>query len=86
MTNFFSPLSFLAVFGSGSEILDPGWVKSGSGIRDKHPGSPTLLAGVARPTSCRLVAQRKMIRVVPRYLNFFLLILSKTILRYGYST
>jgi hypothetical protein len=37
---FFSPLSFIAVF--GSEIRDPGWVKSGSGIRNKHPGSATL--------------------------------------------
>jgi hypothetical protein len=34
-TNFFSPLSFVAVFGSG--IRDPR-----SGIRDKHPGSATL--------------------------------------------
>jgi hypothetical protein len=40
LTNFFSPLSFVTVFGSG--IRDPGWVKSGSGIRDKHPGSATL--------------------------------------------
>jgi hypothetical protein len=24
-------------------ILDPGWKKIGSGIRDKHPGSATLL-------------------------------------------
>ncbi len=42
-TNFFSPLSFVAVFGSG--IRDPGsgmGKKSGSGIRDKHPGSATL--------------------------------------------
>jgi hypothetical protein len=39
MTNFFSPLSFVAVFGSG--IRDPGWVKIG--IRDKHPGSATQL-------------------------------------------
>jgi hypothetical protein len=23
-------------------ILDPGWKKVGSGIRDKHPGSATL--------------------------------------------
>jgi hypothetical protein len=37
-TNFFSPLSFVAVFGSG--IRDG--QKSGSGIRDKHPGSATL--------------------------------------------
>jgi hypothetical protein len=31
--------------GSGMEtvwILDPGWKKVGSGIRDKHPGSATL--------------------------------------------
>jgi hypothetical protein len=45
-TNFFSPMSFIAVFGFG--IRDPGWVKIrirdlGSGIRDKHPGSATLL-------------------------------------------
>jgi hypothetical protein len=37
-SNFFSPLSFVAVF--GSEIRDPGWVKIR--IRDKHPGSATL--------------------------------------------
>jgi hypothetical protein len=49
---FFSPLSFLPVFGSGirdpgSDIRDqrsgirgPGWVKIR--IRDKHPGSATL--------------------------------------------
>ncbi len=41
-TNFFSPLSFVAVFGSG--IRDPG---SGMGkkvrIRDKHSGSATLI-------------------------------------------
>jgi hypothetical protein len=39
-TNFFSPLSFVAVFGSG--IRDPGWVNIR--IRDKHPGSATLEA------------------------------------------
>jgi hypothetical protein len=44
-TNFFSPLSFVAVFGSG--IPDPGSRMGknqdlGSGIRDKHPGSATL--------------------------------------------
>jgi hypothetical protein len=44
-TNFFSLLSFAAVFGSGirdpgSEIRDPGWVKIR--IRDKNPGSATL--------------------------------------------
>jgi hypothetical protein len=37
-TNFFSPLSFVAVF--GSVIRDPGWLKIR--IRDKHPGSATL--------------------------------------------
>ncbi len=36
-TNFFSPLSFAAVFGSG--IRDPGWVKIR--IRDKHSRSAT---------------------------------------------
>jgi hypothetical protein len=35
-TNFFSPLSFVAVFGSGMRDL-------GSRIRDKHPGSATLI-------------------------------------------
>jgi hypothetical protein len=34
-TNFVSPLSFVAVFGSG--IRDPGWVKSGSGINIPDP-------------------------------------------------
>jgi hypothetical protein len=38
-TNLFSPLSFSAVFGSG--IRDPKWIKIR--IRDKHPGSATLL-------------------------------------------
>jgi hypothetical protein len=45
-TNFFSPFSFVAVFGPG--IRDPGSGMGknqdpGSGIRDKHPGSATLL-------------------------------------------
>jgi hypothetical protein len=49
---FFSPLSFVAVFGSGirdlgSEIRDPGWVKIR--IWDKHPGSATLLGTAALP-------------------------------------
>jgi hypothetical protein len=38
-TNIFSPLSFVAAFGSG--IRDPGWVKIRIG--DKHPGSATLV-------------------------------------------
>jgi hypothetical protein len=37
-TNFFSPLSFVPVF--GFEIRDPGWVEIR--IRDKHPRSATL--------------------------------------------
>jgi hypothetical protein len=51
-TNFFSPLSFVTVFGSGirdprSGIRDPGSGMGknqdpGSGIREKHPGSATL--------------------------------------------
>jgi hypothetical protein len=35
--------------GSGMEtvrIRDPGWKKVGSGIRDKHPGSATLIYGI----------------------------------------
>jgi hypothetical protein len=43
--HFFSPLSFVAVFGSG--IRDG--KKSGSGIRDKHPGSAALVTTVERP-------------------------------------
>jgi hypothetical protein len=48
-TNFFSPLSFVAVLGSGirdlgSEIRDPGWVKIR--IREKHPGSATLVSWI----------------------------------------
>jgi hypothetical protein len=39
ITNF-SPLSFVAVFGSG--IRDPKWVKIR--IRDKHLGSATLFS------------------------------------------
>jgi hypothetical protein len=38
MTKFFSPLSFVAVFGSGIRYGS----KSGSRIRDKRPGSATL--------------------------------------------
>jgi hypothetical protein len=50
--NFFSPLSFVADFGSGirdpgSGIWDPGSGMGknqdpGSGMLDKHPGSATL--------------------------------------------
>jgi hypothetical protein len=42
-TNFFSLLSFVALLflDPGSEVRDPEWVKIR--IRDKHPGSATLL-------------------------------------------
>jgi hypothetical protein len=49
------PLKILKFFdgdpdpGSGIFLtLDPGWKKFGSGIRDKHPGSATLLARISR--------------------------------------
>ncbi len=45
-TNFFSPLSFVAVFGSG--IRDPGWGKIR--IRVKHPGSAKLNTGINKNT------------------------------------
>jgi hypothetical protein len=51
-TNYFSSLSFVAVFGSGIRVLGSGMVNNqdpeirdnypGSGIRDEHPGSATL--------------------------------------------
>jgi hypothetical protein len=41
-TDFFSPLSFVAVFGSG--FRDIGWVKIR--IRDKHPRAVTLIKGL----------------------------------------
>ena len=45
-SNFFSPLSFVAVFGSGIWDLGSGMGKNqdpDAGIRDKHPGSATLI-------------------------------------------
>ncbi len=45
-SNFFSPLSFVADPGSEIRDLGSGMGKNqdlGSGIRDKHPGSATLL-------------------------------------------
>ncbi len=36
-TNFFSPLTFVAVLDTGLEIRDQGWIKIR--ILDKHPGS-----------------------------------------------
>jgi hypothetical protein len=42
-TDFFHSSLLLLFLDPGSEIRDPEWVKkSGSGIRDKHPGSTTL--------------------------------------------
>jgi hypothetical protein len=38
---FFHPSLFLLCLDPGSEIWDPGWVKIR--IRDKHPGSATLI-------------------------------------------
>jgi hypothetical protein len=43
--------------GSGMEtvrIRDPGWKKVGSGIRDKHPGSATLLK------NCLILVRRSL--------------------------
>jgi hypothetical protein len=40
-TNFFSPLSFVAVI--GSEIRDPGWVK----IRIRDPGQTSRIRNTA---------------------------------------
>jgi hypothetical protein len=36
-----SPSSFVSVV--GSEFRDPGWIKLGLGILDRHPGSAKLL-------------------------------------------
>jgi hypothetical protein len=49
-TNFFSPLSFIAVLDPGPRcgIRDPGWVKIRN--RDKHPGSATLQKGFLSTT------------------------------------
>jgi hypothetical protein len=61
ITNFFSPLSFVTVFGSGirdpkSGVRDPGWVKIR--IRDKYPGSATLVRNSLKILSpgCGLLA------------------------------
>ncbi len=50
-SNFFSPLSFVAVFGSGIRDGE----KSGFGIRDKHPGSATLLLLTSKWAGGRVV-------------------------------
>ncbi len=52
-TNFFSPLSFVTVF--GSEIRDPEWVKIR--IRDKHPGSATLQKPLGKNTEITTFAE-----------------------------
>jgi hypothetical protein len=57
-TNFFSPLSFVAVFGSG--IRDPGWVKIR--IRDKHPGSATLLNLKALVENIAIISKNSTMR------------------------
>jgi hypothetical protein len=53
--------------GSGMEkvqIRDPGWKKVGSGIRDKHPGSATLLTTVLfEGTSTSFFKDKKSKRV-----------------------
>ncbi len=56
--------------GSGMEIVrirDPGWKKVGSGIRDKHPGSATLVLFQFRSRA-------------PSYFLFFLLVRSQSYL------
>jgi hypothetical protein len=48
-TNFFKSLSFVAVLGSGIRDPESRMGKNqdlGSGIREKHPGSATLLLSV----------------------------------------
>ena len=44
ITNFFTPSLLLLFLDPGSEIPDPGWVKIR--IRDKHPGSVTLVKSI----------------------------------------
>jgi hypothetical protein len=71
---FFSPLSFVAVFGSGirdpgSAIRDPQSGMDKIRIRDKHPGSATLL-------SWELYRVMKEVRgVVGHHLNIFFLLM-----------
>jgi hypothetical protein len=54
---FFSPLSFIAVF--ESVIRDPGWVKIR--IREIHPGSATLVAVFKFPQSLAGNVSAKML-------------------------
>ncbi len=44
ITNFFHPSLLLLFLDQGSDVRDPVWIKLGSGIQDKHPGSATLNA------------------------------------------
>jgi hypothetical protein len=62
---FFSPLSFIAVFGSG--IQDPGWVKIR--IRDKHPGSATLGSRIPDPKTATKERGGKKFDVIPFYVD-----------------
>ncbi len=58
--------------GSGMEtvrIRDPGWKKVGSGIRDKHPGSATLVAAI----QLHLGLPRSMRQNIGILLLFFML-------------
>jgi hypothetical protein len=68
ITNFFSPFSFVAVFGSG--IRDSGWVKIR--IRDKHPGSATLVASVADSDSVGSEHGRMNYKDTEPYMSAFL--------------
>ncbi len=78
----FLPSSFVAVFESGirgSEIRDPRWIKIG--IRDKHPGSATLIAihhnvledwsrpGLGHPTLFHPLAAWQFGRNIVQYLG-----------------
>ncbi len=58
-TTFFSPLSFVAVFGSGTRDPGSGMGNNqdpGSGIRDKHPGFATLIYRLYASCSCQTLS------------------------------
>jgi hypothetical protein len=42
-------------------IRDPGWKKVGSGIRDKHPGSATLITGICTRCAVCICLHRNLI-------------------------
>jgi hypothetical protein len=59
-TYFFTPLFCCCLW-----IREPGWTKSGSGIRDKHHGSATLLTdilGRLHPSSALVIPAAKLIK------------------------